>query len=443
MFGRALRSGFRSSIKTGTPARLGRVTVPLAATTVLADGIWTYFTRPEAIYKDGWYYFGWCNSSGQAGVTRCQVVAGSVTSLESVTLATLGEVDDHDNASVMFTPSGALVAFYSTHNSTVIRYRVLANLANFATLGGSGWSAEQQRGTGPGYSYQTPVLLSQDTSRQWLFFRRWMTGTGGARRALSWWTVTNWATVPASFAASYVEVLTTNIDNAWPYYQLRSNGVDRVDVITTDVPQNVGQSSVFHFYMKLNGSNVMKYYQTDGTEITASLPFTTAECTPVYDGSSVRAWVSDVILAPDGHPRLLWPKYVNNTNGNAIEYWLSRWTGSAWTNSKICDSGPGFGPSPYWYHRGFEFNPNNAAKIILAREIDGIGTLEEWESADGCQTYAHARTIRSTASGATADIQRPVGVVGSPGTQGDLNYLWQEGPFTDFNDYDTSLVGSA
>ena len=111
MFGRALRSGFRSSIKTGTPARLGRVTVPLAATTVLADGIWTYFTRPEAIYKDGWYYFGWCNSIGQAGVTRCQVVAGSVTSLESVTLATLGEVDDHDNASVMFTPSGALVAF--------------------------------------------------------------------------------------------------------------------------------------------------------------------------------------------------------------------------------------------------------------------------------------------------------------------------------------------
>lgn len=411
---------------------------PIDSTTLVADGIWTYFTRPEAIYHDGWYYLGWCSSTGTAGVTRFQVSGGAVSTTENVTLATLGEVDDHDNTSLMFTPSGALVAFYSLHNSSFIRYRVLSNLANFETVGGSGWSAEQNRGTGHTYSYQSPLLLSQDTSRQWLFFRRWTTG-GGARRALSWWTVTNWATVPASFAASYVDVLTNNADNAWPYYQIRGNGVDRIDVITTDVPQNVGQSSVFHFYMKLDESNVLKYYKTDGTEITASLPFTTAECTPVYDGSSVRAWVSDVILGPDGHPRLLWPKYVNNTNGTEIEYWLSRWTGSAWTSSKLCDGGQGFDGTPYWYHRGIEFNPDDPAKIVMARDDSGTGTVEEWVSSDGCQTYSLSRTLRSTASGGAAPLARPVGIAGSPG---DVNYIWHEGTFTSFVDYETSLVGA-
>ena len=70
--------------------------VSMSPATLLADGTWTYFTRPEATYKDGWYYFGWCNSSGQAGVTRLQVSAGSATNIQSVTLASLGEARDNE-----------------------------------------------------------------------------------------------------------------------------------------------------------------------------------------------------------------------------------------------------------------------------------------------------------------------------------------------------------
>lgn len=419
----------------------GALSTPLAPTTLVTNAIWTYFTRPQVRRgPDGKYYLGWCTNDGRSGMDRFNVSAGAIANQQSVVLATHGEIDDHDNTSVHFTRDGALAAYYGTHNSSQLRYRVLqaASIASgFATIGS--WSAEQLRGSTAGYSYQSPVVLSQDTSAEYLFFRRWL-NVGGSRRSICFAKFANMATIPATFSGGFVDVLSTPIDNAWSYWQHRSNGVDRIDVLCTDVPQNVGQASVFHFYMKLDGSNVMRYYKTDGTEITASLPFDTSACTLIYDGSTTRGWVSDIILGPDGHPRALWPKFIGNNGDTNIEYWLSRWTGSAWTSTKLCDSGKGFDPYPRWYHRGFEFHPDHPERIVMAREIGGVGTIEEWTSSDGCVSYSHNRTIRSTTdSGAVGPLVRPVGVIGSVG---DINYIWHEGPFNGFEDYSTNLVGA-
>lgn len=412
----------------------------LAPATLRTNGIWTYFSRPQAVRgPDGKYYVGWCTNDGRSGVSRFNVVSGAVANYQEVVLATHGEIDDHDNASIQFTRTGALVCMYGTHNSSQLRYRVLpaASIASgFATIGS--WSAEQFRGATGGYSYQSPITLSQDASAEYFFFRRWTT-VGGARRSICFAKVEDFSVVPVTFIGGFTDVLSTPIDNAWSYWQHRSNGVDRIDFLCTDVPQNVGQASVFHFYAKLDGSNVMHYYKTDGTEITASLPFDTSSCTLIYDGSTTRGWVSDIILGPDGHPRALWPKFIGNNGDTNIEYWFSRWTGSAWTSAKLCDSGKGFDPYPRWYHRGFEFNPADPTKIVMARDSAGVGTIEEWVSTDGAQTFVYSRTIRSTASGGTAALVRPVGVVG---TVGDINYIWHEGPFNGFTDYTTDLVGA-
>ena len=96
-----------------------------------------------------------------------------------------------------------------------------------------------------------------------------------------------------------------------PYVRYTSNGVDRIDFITTDAhPRNQLSNSVYHGYIQYEGSDNYGIYKSDGTRLrrlseTTTSPYKASNFTPLLVGNTVspannllmtRGWTTDVEL---------------------------------------------------------------------------------------------------------------------------------------------------
>jgi hypothetical protein len=402
---------------------------PLAQFEVTADGIWTWFTRPEVIQIGDALYTGTVSSDG-----RCRAHRTDLTTQTTLTFDLSGvlEVDDHNNSSFCRLEDGRLAAFYGAHNDTEFKYRVW-NPAAGAFDSGSAWSSQEARGVGGGpYSYPNPIRFSQDSPKVWLFKRRWIDG-GGSTRRLAYRTATDLTSTPPHSWSAYTDVY--GVSGRIPYWRTAHDGVKRVHFAITNGHPVEGQTSLYHFYGELDGSNVMKWYTSAGVEITASLPLGPSDITEVYDGSSVRCWVSDCAIGSDGHPRILWMRYPGN-DGSQIEYWHSRWTGSAWTNSKITDDGAGLYAGEVYYHGGLCFDGVDPTTIYLSAPISGVRQVQEWGTSDNGATWSQVRALTTGGTAGTPLKARPIGVKNSDGR---VNVLWWQGTYTSFTNYSTTV----
>lgn len=399
---------------------------------VTADGIWTWFTRPEVVQIGNALYTGTVSSDGRCRAHRTDLSTGATLTFD---LSGVLEVDDHNNTSFLALEDGRLAAFYGAHNDTQFKYRIW-NPSAGAFDNAAAWAAQQARGTGNGpYSYPNPIRFSQDSPKVWLFSRRWLSG-GGDTRNLSYRTAPNLTSAPPHDWSAFTDVYT--VSGRIPYWRTAQDGVNRVHFAITDMHPVQGQSSLGHFYGQLDGSNVMRWYQTDGTEITDTLPFGYGSITPVYDGTAVRCWVSDCTIDSDGRPRILWMRYPNN-NGTAIEYWHSRWTGSAWVNHKIADDGAALYPGEPFYHGGLCFDGLSPSTIYLSAPILGVRQVQEWVTLDSGAAWAKVRDLTTGGTVGTPLKARPIGVKGGDGR---VNVLWWEGTYTTFTNYSTRVVGA-
>jgi hypothetical protein len=418
-------SGVTVTADAGLPA----APAPIAPFQVTGDGIWTWFTRPEVIQIGDALYTGTVSSDGRCRAHRTDLLTQSTLTFD---LSGVLEIDDHNNSSFVTLPDGRLAVFYGSHNDQQFKYRIWNPAAGvFSSV--AAWSAQEMRGTGNGpYSYPNPIRFSQDSPRVWLFKRRWTDGGGGTRR-LTYRTVTNLTSAPPHAWGPHVDVY--GVPSRIPYWRTANDGVRRVHFAITNGHPVEGPTSLGHFYGELDGSNVMRWYRTNGTEITASLPFTFSDITQVYDGSAVRCWVSDCAIGSDGHPRILWMRYPNN-NGTAIEYWHSRWTGSAWVNHKITDDGAGLYPAEQYYHGGLSFDGLTPTTVYLSAPIAGVRQVQEWRTPDNGATWAVQRVLTTGGTPGNPLRARPIGVRGGDGR---INVLWWQGTYTSFVNYSTAV----
>lgn len=407
----------------------GRLGSPIE---LVADGIWTWFTDHRAVERsNGNLLVMVVDSAGTNWLHERDKDSGAITSVQ---LSTTGlEVDDHNNGSVFERADGRLVVMYGTHNDTVFRYKV----SNTSSILG-GWSSEQQRGTGQGpYSYPYVFQLSQDTTKFWYFNRRWTTGAG-TTRTLSYRTTT--ALVGSSDPwGAYTDVW--QVANKIPYWRRIADGVNKMHVVTTDMHPVEGQASLYHFYMQLDGSNNPLWYKSDGTQISASLPFGTADATLIYDGSTTKCWVSDLVIDGSGHPRVLYMRYPGN-DGSAIEYWHARWTGSAWVSHKICDDGAGLYSGEPYYPGVICFDSLDPSIVYPSAPISGVRQIQRLTTADDGATWAQAQVITSGGTAGNPLRLRPYSPKVFGGSRQGPAVLWAEGRYTSFTDYDTAIKGS-
>lgn len=389
--------------------------------TVKANAVWTWFTDPRAVSHNGSTYVGWVDSSGNVGITQ---INESTRTATSFTLHAALEVDDHDNVAIHIRTDGRILAIYSKHNDTSgIRYRISTNAEDI-----SAWGTEVVLSAGITLpvSYSNPFYLSQ-SGKIYNYFRSGPGGVGTNPIGMI-----ESADQGATWSNPQFNFLTST--NERPYSKWVSNGVDRIDRVTTNCHPNENAASIYHFYGKLDGSNVMQYYTSDGTLIGTSL--TPSNATQIYDGTTNDAWVWDIAYGADGHPRVLFVKYVTTSDHR---YMYSRWTGSAWTTPVEITTGGGYlYLAEAYYSRGLCFDAIDPDHVYLSRPESGVGELQEWHTTDNGATWNKIRDITTGTAAGTINA-RPY----SPRNRADeLGVLWWSGTYTSYTSYSTDVVGA-
>lgn len=417
------------SIKIASPAG----SAPIATFEVAPDGIWTWFTDPRAVVRAGFLYVMFVDSAGTCRINRTNLIDKSVKSFQLSSTAL--EVDDHNNGSCTFDSTGRLIAYYGQHNDPTFRYRIWDGVGDFALA--SSWTAEAARGNSEGpYSYPGMYQFPADTSKSYLFTRRWTDGSGTTRTFA--YRTTTALTGSSDPWSAYTDVLLRT--NQRPYVKHVMTGTNRIDVaISSAQPNEDTFISVLHMYGQLDGSNNLRWYKTNGTEIVAALPFNPlTEATLVDDGTGKKRWISDIAVGADGHPRILWMLYPNG-DGTDIRYMYSRWTGSAWTaQAEICRGGTNLYAGEIFYHGGLCFDFLDPDRVYLSESFTTAQyQIQEWRTINGGTSWSKVRDI--TTGAYTGIRSRPY----SPrNNTGNLRVLWFEGTYDTFTSYNTKIYGA-
>ena len=341
------------------------------------DGVWTWFNDPRAIaLTDG-------------------VAVGALTkdgAPTAVLFPTAGEpdhewrlhpnfqVDDHNNPAFLKRSSdGRVIAAYSAHPGglRIAVSTVADSVAEFGTPVEINTSISVGS---PGLSYANPYELTGEIDSPIYLFTRFGNSSG------TWKQMMTKSTDQGATWSTAVDFLTTSGDR--PYLKIVQNGNDRLDFLVTDGhPSSYATNSVYHFYYQ-DGS----YYQTDGTVISASLPFTPAtHLTKVYDGATVRAWIWDIQIDGSGHPVILYSRFPTTSDHR---YHRARWNGSAWEHSEICAAGGYLYLAEAYYSGGMCLDPEDVNVVYASREISGVHQIYRYETADGV-TWTGSELINS------------------------------------------------
>jgi hypothetical protein len=394
-------------------------------TELLADGIWTWFTEPRAVYRSGATYFGWVNSSGDVGISKRVHSTGTVT---SYTLSAALEVNDHNNVAIQFLPDGKIMALYSKHNdASGNRYRISTNAEDI-----SAWGSEQVVEYTPlPATYSNPHYLSQ-TGKVYNFSR---VNAGGAG--------TNSIKARAyDIGAGTWDAQRTWIEqtNKRPYVKAESNGVDRIDFLFTDQHPDQGQSSIYHCYMELDGSDAEVFYKSDGTSIGAGPVEPTTEATQVYSGATNSAWVWDLVREPGGTLHAVFAVFVTTEDHR---YYYAKCTSGTWsTPVEVTNGGVWLYGAEIFYSGGICIDANDPTRLYVSKKTPSfrVWELSEWRTSDGGATWAKHADITS-GSTETAINARPF----SPrGHNGEVPVLWWlADDYTSYTSYSAKIMGLA
>jgi len=367
----------------------------------VGSGAWCWFADPRAVVVDGVTHVGWIDC---AGAVRVAAVAGDLATTATLH-AGLG-VDDHDNPALLARADGRLQAFYSAHGGPQMLFRIADERGR--------WGPEQSLATNTpgrrGYTYPNPVQLAGEGGQIHLFWRggdfnpAFSTSPDGVR-----WTP----------AATLIRA-----PGQRPYVKIATDGRETIATAFTDGhPRETATSLYFARYA---GGG---WFTAGGRRI-AGPPFAPAAADRVWDAAARgrRAWVHDVALGADGHPRILYAVFVSPTDHR---YRHARWTGAVWDDHEITPAGGFFPDEPREreYSGGLAFDHAQPSVAYLSRAVDGQWQVERWATPDGGVTWTH----RSLTEGSRERNVRPV-VARNGGP------LWMRGTYAHYTRYRTAIV---
>lgn len=311
---------------------------------------WCWFHEPRALSAGGKTWFGTNGSddnsvlTGRASIYEVDEATGVVINFELASGTTAATwADDHDYPSMIQRPDGRLIVFYCPHRTGgAILYRVSVSPGTIA----DGWSQEYSLGNGANYpTYPSPVFLSGENNRLYLFYRNGLTGG-----PLSYVTSDDIATVAAAISGGALgstptwaaeKQLATSTGTQGIYHKVHSNGVDRIDLLCTDAVDPTGgvKNDVRHCYWQSG-----LWHKSDGTSLgDGSTPpgFTalTAVATSGAPDNFGDMWVHHVQRRANGIIEGVFYRFISATEHRC---YYARWNGTSWSKSEI-DAGFGMG----------------------------------------------------------------------------------------------------
>jgi autotransporter-associated beta strand protein len=422
--------------------------------TLIADGAWTWFNDPRAIFHNGALYFGYVRSSdGRSALNAFNLQSSQTTNLWA---SSLTQTDDHDVAGLLAKQDGTLLAIYSRHQSDqFFTCRLSANTNPVST---ADWGAERTNNTGMtvgvGMTYANPFQLTNEGGKIYNFARyinynpNVFTSTNGG---------TNWSTPQI--------LIQTGSGSTRPYVKYCSDYNSRIDILYTDAHPDNYTNSLYHVFYQSNS-----IYKTDGTFLKslANIPLlhdSGERGSVIYQYSDAassdfnqwiatgRAWCWEIAYQTNGAPACVFQAKVDNVTGSTwadarIYYYYARWTGTNWQKRFIAQAGRPLYNSQPDYGGGIGLDPQDVNTIYISTDAANpfdLSTVtnvplgnhyEIWRgvTTDGGLTFNwQAVTTNSTVDNLRPYVPRRF--------DGEPCVLWFRGTYTSYTSFSSSIVG--
>lgn len=378
-------------------------------------GGWSEPQRPKAIYYNGKTYIGWVSgTTGDveiAAYDHATQIMGTPFVLHAA-LGGEGTADLHDNPSILVRDSDKrLVVAYCAHADSTVRLRISTNPEDVSAFDGE-VSLDASLG---GAIYDYPVLFQltgEANDPIYLFYRDTVSGTS----ELTYSKSTNGGVTWGSGVTLYKNL------GFEPYWQINSNGVDRIDVATIDKnPDEAANTTLYHFYM--SGGN---RYKTDGTQITVATPMAPGDLQVADPSTDGAHQLYDLVY--DGTNPVIgcavwWTRYTHYSGRRVI------WNGSAWSASDAVDVPSGI---PATALVGMAVDPLDTDIVYVTRYVSSKWVIEK-------HTWNGSSWSSVQASPDDGDWHLyPISVVNA---QPELRILWMSGSYVSYLDWDTGVTG--
>lgn len=394
------------------------------ALTAAPNGGWVWFSDPRAVYDNGYTFVGYTDNDGNYVAARYNHATGAVD--QTFVLYTSSVIDDHQNPVFLVRASDSrLLAFYRDTSAGECLIRVSTNPDDVSAWGAP-TDVMSQLGAATRYYHRPHELPGESGTPMYLWLST--NDISGLAKIFGYSKSTDGGTTWSTYTSIYQ--CTT-----WVYEKMVVNGTDRFDFAVTDNHPTDGATSIYHFYYHAGS-----YYKSDGTLITAGLPFSQTAPTKVYDGSSISSWIWDIAIDPaTSRPILVFATFPTPSSDHRYNY--AAWNGTVWVVNQICTAGGpiatnlGFDPGQTYYSGGVSLDHTDPSIVYVSRNIGSQWEIWRYHTADGGATWT---SVQLTTGSAQPQV-RPVGI---RGRVNDLAALWLNGSYPDYEAFNQGVQGT-
>jgi hypothetical protein len=418
--------------------------------TLAADGAYTWYNDPRALFHNGALYFGYVRSNGASTLSVLDLQTGAVHTLWTSTWL---EYDDHDNPGLLRLQDGRLLAIYARHGSApTFSYRLSLSV-NPVTP--ASWGAEQTLpSTGSGLTYSNPYQLAAEAGKVYDFCRDLNFNP----------TVLTSTNAGATWSVPQL-LIKTGTGGIRPYVKYCSDYSSRIDFLYTDGHPRDVNNSLYNAYYQAGA-----LYQTDGTFLKSfsGIPLlhdSGERGSVIYQYSdtpttnlddhipSGRAWCWEITCQTNGWPACGFTVQRDSVassdwTGDRIYYYYARWTGTNWQKRFIAQAGrPLYDPEDD-YAGGIALDPDDPSVVYISTDaanpfdlttISNVPLAAHYELFKGHTTNGGLSFAWSAlTTNSAVDNLRPYV---PRNRQGVPALLWFRGSYPSFTSFSTSIVG--
>jgi hypothetical protein len=384
---------------------------------------YTWFGRPNWAYSSAAQKY-WIGSTKDtlSGTTQ-HITEYDINEDKYITtqLGSVYEKDDHNQCQIIIRQSdNRLIAFYTEHNGTRLRYRISLHPLDSKT-----WGGEKVLNPYSSYSYLSPY--QNNNGHIYIFFRVRVSGVS------TWYYMKS--TDGAETFGSAVELFGAG---ATHNYLISCQDDNKIHFAASNGHPQTNSNiniNVYHFYFDMDNDIA---YNSDGVALV--LPLSNSTITLVSQTTANNtSWILDVTVK-NGNPRVLFIYYPNGrVNGFYVkELFFAEYNNGWVTPIKISETMQGYieddySIQEYAYDGASRFDTVNPDIIWMPKQVNGILEIHKVDLGVN-PMYVEQLTFNSEKNN-----WRPISV---PSDVNNLLWLRNNGYFM-YTDYDISLMTSS
>lgn len=406
-------------------------------TTFMEDGGWCWYQDPRTIISKGKLIIG--GLSGQSGDVRLGVYDLKTEKQDSTLVLHKNlQVDDHDVPALYARPDGSIFAMWAKHANEKVHYYNISSKDDYLKWGDSK-KFQHEYDSKRGVTYMNLYNMERE-GKLYNFYRdglnfnpSFITSEDDGE---TWGGRTH-------FISNDVEGFQR------PYARYLQVDENTIGISYTDAhPRAFGNNL---YYVEFSNNT---FYNVDGSEIKhlEDGPLQSSQAEKLYQGSDTKekphvnesvpnsAWTCAMAKDKNSNPHIGYTLYLTD---NDHRYRITSWDGAKWNDREIAYAGKCLYKVESSYTGLLSFDPEDPENVYISTDVnpstgeDLGGNHEIYTAKIGPNDDISTITWNPITSNSSHRNIRPIVVA----NEGYKVLLWLYGPWHDYMDYDSNVVG--